>query len=885
MSPKSTFFYVLFMSMTFHTSTEVAAANVVVGSLRVQCLSGRLLRIEQKGPEGFEDRETFLVTRRDWAPMKVDVQRDDTHTIITTPTYTVNVPADTDSIVGVEVYDEQGALLHRFDALRVEPKPFPEPHRLGAVYLVPDTPRVVPPEWGATPQPPGRRIEHERTSGWDLTNDAPDIYVFLNTDGDYDATRREFLRLTGPIPLPPLWVLGFWNSLYYPYTEKEALEVIDRYRREEIPLDVFVVDTNWREGGSRGYDISEEHFPDMGRFVREAHRRHARLVFNDHPEPQEDLSPLNQEELQFRWAGLTSLLDLGIDAWWYDKNWDRIITGPIDGIDREVWGQRVFTDMHARRRPDERPIIMSMRSEHLASHRFPIWWTGDIQASFHDLEQGVADSVSDGIRFLPWVNQDLGGHVGTPTTELYVRFVEWGTLSPVARLHGTWGETRYPWAFGEEAERIVRDYVQLRYRLLPTLYAAARRAYDDGTPILQRCDLVWPAYPEARSNLQYLLGDDILVAPILEPTGVREYVPTDFLQTPDGEPGLKAEYFANMDVEGSPKLVRTDAELNFDWAEEPPAEGLPPSLFSVRWTGKLGPVPETGAYQLFTDSDDGVRLWLDGELIIDHWSEHGLMRDARKVELQEGKRYDLRVEYFDIRGAAICRLGWLRPSKQDSTSTRNLWMPPGWWEDAWTGERHEGPRSMKVSSPLWHTPMYVRRGGLVLTLPQTFFTDEGPWENITVDAYPTVDADVTREIYEDDGSSLAYTEDGFCRTPVHMQVMGERRIELTIGARKGAFKGALARRAWTVRIHLEPGQEIARLTVNGEDVPLDRDEIAEPFPVRILRPGPVQPAGERLRMPFLGAGQAPGAQAGPVVELYLPPGNTLDEQRFVLTLP
>ena len=79
---------------------------------------------------------------------------------------------------------------------------------------------------------------------------------------------------------------------------------------------------------------------------------------NDHPQG----GAIDPSSMSKRWDGLTGLLDLGIDFWWYDRNWTGIMSGPVPGIDRDVWGQRVFTDIHARFRPGERPMLMSMRS-------------------------------------------------------------------------------------------------------------------------------------------------------------------------------------------------------------------------------------------------------------------------------------------------------------------------------------------------------------------------------------------------------------------------------------------------------------------------------------------------------------------------------------------
>jgi hypothetical protein len=491
--------------------------EIILGRIRVSVLSTQLVRLEEQGPRGFEDRPTFLVVERDWSVPDYRVERHRAATHIVTASYEVVVPHGAESLQQVVVRSPASGkpLWIPGPSLPARP-PWPDPSRPFHAWAVADSPRVVPPAWGACPPPDDLPPDDPQraSSGWDLGNDAPDVYVFVPL-GDLAAWRREFLRLTGPIPLPPLWTFGFWHSLYYPYTDREALQTIDEYRARGFPLDVFVVDTDWRVGGSGGYDVERKYFPDMAAFIRQAHARHARLVFNDHPQPN-GFQPIEPAMLEFRSDGLTRFLRMGLDAWWYDFNWVEIIPGPVDGLDKGVWGQRLYWDIVAAFDPARRPILMSMRSDHPASHRYPIWWTGDIPTTYEAMADGVRDSVSDGVKMTPYTNQDLGGHLGQPDDEQYVRWLQWGSLSPATRIHGTRrdGLFRDPWRFGAEAAGIIRDYVRLRYRLLPVIYAAARRTYDEGLPLLRPLALEWPRHAEAQTDRQYLLGDDLLVAPV-----------------------------------------------------------------------------------------------------------------------------------------------------------------------------------------------------------------------------------------------------------------------------------------------------------------------------------------------------------------------------------
>ena len=350
---------------------------------------------------------------------------------------------------------------------------------------------------------------------------------------------------------------------------------------------------------------------------------------------------------------------------------------------------------------------------------------------------------------MPWIHQDLGGHTGNPSMELYVRFLEWGCLSPATRVHCTRGKIRYPWAFGDEAQRIVTEYIKLRYRLAPTLYSAARRTFDDGTPMLRRCDLYWPAVPPGVLNAQYLLGDDILVAPI-----VRQATSTAGSQP----------------------------------SSAPAAAELPPVASTV-------------------------------------------------------------------------------------------WIPPGTWQDAWTGARVEGPAAQATRSDLWHTPMFIRAGGIVLLAPPMQYELEKPWDPVTAEAFvPAADGQTRRELYEDDGQSVGYLQGQFRRTPLTLSRQGKR-VELTVGAAAGEFPGQLKARWWVVRFHLPAGQELTGALVDGQSVPLLADD--PPHRVRsadlaawVMNPAKDPPAGEAPALPLTGPGARPASQEGPIVEIVLPSADT-----------
>jgi len=838
-----------------------APFSYTVGKVRIQVLSPTVVRLEQEGPRGFEDRKTFTVVERNIGKPKVKVEVRTDRVLIQSPGFTVLALKEAKSLQDVVVYDTLGSRVFHFDGTLPKNGFLPAPGNVPAAWTISDSPRLVPPAWGATPAP--KRVDPAlaATSGWDNRNDAPDVYVFIPGTGGYTQLKQDFLALTGPVPKPPLYVLGFIDSRWFPYTEAEALDSIDTYRKKGIPMDTFVVDTDWRINGSAGYDVEPKDFPDMPKFIKEAHDRHAHLMFNDHPDPKAP-GATDPAELAFRWAGLSKLLDWGLDIWWYDRNWSTSLQEPMPGIHKEMWGQRLYHDMTERARPGDRPWIMTNAqgidngiahyAPEPAGHRFPMWWTGDTGSQFSYLKRGVENGVDRGVLALqPYTHEDLGGHTGpTPSPELYVRYLEYGCLSPITRVHCTRGQDRHPWAYGPEAEKIVSDYIKLRYRLLPTLYSAAQRTTDDGTPMLARCDLYWPNLPEAATNDQYLLADNILVAPIVAGVnGELKPIPTAMLHTPNGKPGLQAEYFDNANVQGTPKVVRVDSLIDFDWSRSKPVEGVPQDNFSVRWTGTLGPVPTTGKYQVITHNDDGVRVYIDGRLIIDDWKPEDSATQQTDISFSAGSTHDLRVEYMQLTGDALCTVGWLAPTGvQDGLSHRSVWIPPGQWQDLWTGLVVKGPRTITASAALNQTPMWVSMGGIIFTAPEMQYTGEKPMDPITADVYLGGRVINKRQFVEDDGISTEYMKGQVARTDVSLISDGVQ-ATISLGATKGDYKGIRPERNWILRIHVAQGTKVSDIKLDGESVRYTRE--------------PHNP----VAMPFLG-GAAP--DEGDVITLKLP---------------
>jgi hypothetical protein len=120
--------------------------------------------------------------------------------------------------------------------------------------------------------------------------------------------------------------------------------------------------------------------------------------------------------------------------------------------------------------------------------------------------------------------------------------------------------------------------------------------------------------------------------------------------------GLSATYFNNMDFTGT-SITRVDPTINFAWGSGSPAAAIAPDTFSARWTGQVE-AQFTGTYTFYTQSDDGVRLWINGQQIVNNWTNHAVTENSGTIALAAGRRYDIRMELFENAGAATARLLW-----------------------------------------------------------------------------------------------------------------------------------------------------------------------------------------------------------------------------------
>ena len=381
-----------------------------------------------------------------------------------------------------------------------------------------------------------------------------------------------YTDLTGKPPLVPDWSYGLWLSTSFTtdYDEKTVLDFVDGMAKRNIPLSVFHFDCRWmKELEWCNFEWDKSKFPDPEGLLKKLHDRGLKICVwinsyigqksplfeegakNGYFIKNEDGSVwqwdkwqagmaivdfTNPEATKWYQGYLKKLVAMGVDCFKTDFG-ERIPTEGVkyyDGSDPELmhnyytylYNKAVYDVLVETKGADQ--AILFARSATVGGQQFPVHWGGDCSSNYPSMAESLRAGMSFGMSGFGYWSHDIAGFEDQATPDLYKRWTQFGLLSSHSRYHGS---TAYkvPWLYGDEAVDVAREFVDLKLQLKPYLLKMAQETHETGVPMMRAMVLEFPDDPTCEDiDTQYMLGDDLLVAPIFREDGVaRFYVPDD----------------------------------------------------------------------------------------------------------------------------------------------------------------------------------------------------------------------------------------------------------------------------------------------------------------------------------------------------------------------
>ena len=401
-----------------------------------------------------------------------------------------------------------------------------------------------------------------------------------------EDTVTNTVAVTGKQPLPPRWLLGNFASRFGYKSQNEVMDVIDAFNTQDIPVDAVVLDLYWFGKDIKGHmgNLSWDTvaFPEPEKMISELRAQDVKTVLITEPfilttskqwesavasnalAQNDDGAPytfdfyfgntglvdvFSEAGQNWFWQYYEKLAAQGVAGWWGDLGepevhpddiqhmWQstKVSGAEVHNAYGHQWAKTVYNNLTALQ-PDTRPFVL-MRSGFLGSQRYGmVPWTGDVSRSWGGLKPQVELALQMSVFGMAYTHSDLGGFAGGETfdPELYTRWLQFGTFSPVFRPHAQDNIAPEPIFHADPVKSIARKFIQLRYDMLPYNYSLAFENALYGTPLMRPLAMAYGESDWFENADSYLWGDGLLVSPVTSanqtvwPTKLPEGVWFDF---------------------------------------------------------------------------------------------------------------------------------------------------------------------------------------------------------------------------------------------------------------------------------------------------------------------------------------------------------------------
>ena len=385
-----------------------------------------------------------------------------------------------------------------------------------------------------------------------------DYTVFVGSADEIIATYRD---LTGPAPLMPSWALGYIHCRERFHSSQEILETANRFKQEKLPISVIVQDWQyWGKYGWNSMQFDEEHYPDPKALTDSLHKMDIRLMVsvwskidknsvvgremvaaNRYIPGTDWIDFFNPQAAADYWKNFAQrLVPLGIDAWWQDatepENDDlagrRVNNGKWAGEQvRNVYPLLVNKTVYEGLLNEgvERPMILTRCGFPGIQRYGSALWSGDVGNDWETLRRQIVAGLGVQAAGVPWWTYDAGGffrpgdqYTNKDYIERMLRWIEISVYLPLMRVHGYMSNTE-PWNYGPEAQQVIAECLQERYKLLPYIEECAGRISKEGYTLMRPLVFDFADDPVAlQQKYEYMFGPKLLISPVTEP-GVTEW--------------------------------------------------------------------------------------------------------------------------------------------------------------------------------------------------------------------------------------------------------------------------------------------------------------------------------------------------------------------------
>ncbi|MFG6402088.1 alpha-xylosidase [Microbacterium sp. P04] len=390
-------------------------------------------------------------------------------------------------------------------------------------------------------------------------------YFVMDGPTPKDVLSR-YTALTGRPPVVPAWSYGLWLSTSFTtdYDEETVTSFIDEMARRELPVSVFHFDCFWmREFNWCDFEWDPRVFPDPDGMLQRLHERDLRVCVWINPYIAQR-SPLFEEAASqgflvkrtdgsvWQWdlwqagMGLVDFTNPDATRWYQDKLRALVAQGvdcfktdfgeriPLDvdyfddsapdrmhNLYTQLYNRAVY-DVLVEARGDQDAVLFA-RSATVGGQSMPVHWGGDSTSTFASMAETLRGGLSLAMSGFAYWSHDIGGFEGTPDAAVFKRWTAFGMLGTHSRFHGS-SSYRVPWQFDDEAVDVTRFFTRLKMRLMPYLYQRGIEAAASGVPVMRPMALEFPDDPTAAYlDRQYMLGADLLVAPVFTESGEVEF--------------------------------------------------------------------------------------------------------------------------------------------------------------------------------------------------------------------------------------------------------------------------------------------------------------------------------------------------------------------------